>query len=170
MKVICSKKNIDIEHLEALLYSFCFYNDIKIDTVHLDLRKTKNNYKNEGVFGGFLDMYKRFSHSMYINPHNFVEFDGNLTNINLIAHLCMHELVHCKQIQENRMRIGSGGNTLLWKSRIYRRVPFKVDIFNRIREYDGGLAEEYHYSTIPWEKEAYQLPEEFMGQALWEKY
>lgn len=142
--------------------------DIDVKKIIIDFRKTVNDYKTEGLFGGFKDLYNGRTKTMYYNPHNFVEFIDPKSPRN-IAHLAIHELVHTKQIQSKQMII-LNNNKLQWKGRVFDRAPFNVDLFNRIREEQPKLAEEYHWRALPWEKDAYQLAEEYMGQPLWRAY
>ena len=158
----------DVEYLEALLYAFCYSNDIQLQGITIDLRKTVNNYTTEGLFGGFGDMYSRRTNIMYFNPHNFIEYKKY--DIENIAHLAMHELIHVKQIKSGEMYIYGGCNKLQFKGISYRRAPFNTDLFSEIRMLDGALAERYHMTALPWEKDAYEIPEDFMGKALWENY
>ena len=152
---------------KKMILEFCKLHDIYLLDIIIDMRKTKNRYVSEGLFGGFKDMYDRTLRQMYFNPHNFVEFVNPRSPMN-IAHLACHELVHTKQIQTGEMY--PRYNSLWYKGKKYKRAPFKVDLFNRIREKSGKLAEEYHYTALPWEKDAYKLAEEFMGRPLWKSY
>jgi len=167
---ICNKMTkANTKKCEALIKEFCQLHDIRLLDIIVDMRKTRNRYESPGLFGGFNDMYNKTLGQMYFNPYNFVEFVNPRSPMN-IAHLACHELVHVKQIQSRQMWVSFGGNYLVYKGVKHRRAPFKVDLFNKIREKSGKLAEEYHYTALPWEKDAYELAEKFMGRPLWKSY
>lgn len=152
---------------KRLVINFMKKHDIKLNSMTVDLRKTKNEYTTKGMFGGFIDMYDAKRKSMYFNPFYFIEFNGQF-DPRSIAHLCMHELTHVKQIQNGTLKIRL--TSLTWKGKVYRRMPFHVDLFNKIRVYDPDLAERYHKSALPWEVQAYDWPAKFMKQPLWKAY
>lgn len=151
-----------------LMREFCKLHGIKLNKIIIDMRKTRNEYKTQGLFGGFFDMYDEETKTMYFNPYNFVEFVNPKSPYN-IAHLACHELIHTKQIQTGDMFLQHTG-LMMYKNKVYQRAPFKIDLFNKIRQVSGKLAEEYHMSTLPWERDAYKKAEEFMGRPLWRAY
>jgi len=161
-----TKKNEQIAN--NLIRKFCAKHNIHINKLIIDFRKTVNEYTTDGLFGGFLDLYDFKTKTMYYAPKYFIDFDEFHNPLN-VAHLTMHELTHCKQIQEGKMKIITP-NKLKWNGKVYDRAPFNYDFFNKLHDMSGAIAEEYHSLTLPWEKEAYALPEKFMGKPLHEVY
>ena len=159
---------LDQDIVSALLEDFTDLYGIDLHSLTIDLRKTRNNYNSDGMFGGFLDMYNPRTKTAYFNPHEFIEYKEWDSPYNL-AHLAMHELIHVRQIQNKEMKILTP-NKLRWKGKDFTRAPFCVDLFNRIREKTPDLAEEYHWRALPWERDAYSIPEDYMGQPLWRAY
>jgi len=139
-------------------------NILKDHTIVIDFRKTVNEYRTEGLFGGFLDMYDKKKKRIYHNPNNFYEF-VDPSNARNAAHLAMHEMVHTWQMLNGDMKI-INPNLMRWKGKKYDRAPFRYDFFSELVDIKGSLGERYHKYTLPWERQAYELPEDFMGHPL----
>src|SRR5690554_3611992 len=90
----------DVEHQ---IHQFCLKYNIDTDfELELDFRMTRDNYKSEGLFGGFLDMWQNRTDQhlipkSYINVNAFREYT-NPFNAENVMHCIMHELGHIKQI------------------------------------------------------------------------
>jgi hypothetical protein len=153
------------------IHQFCYRHHIDTDfELELDFRQTRDNYKEEGLFGGFLDMWqdrtaKGLIPKSYINVNAFREYTNPFDAEN-VMHCIMHELGHIKQIQSRKMIIANN-NTLVYNGRVYDRAPFKYDLFSKLFEIDPKLAQEYHTSVLPWEKDAYDWSEKYMGRPMY---
>ncbi len=155
----------DQEYLEENILQFC--NEFNIDDnfeLTLDFRTTVLEYESDGLFGGFIDMYD--GEFAYINVNCFHEYT-NSADIDNVLHCVLHEITHIKQFQDGTMEI-IDENTLRYNKKEYARAPFNYSVFSRIFELDPALAQDYHTSALPWEKEAYKLPEMFMGRPMYD--
>lgn len=170
MKILTIPKNKITQQRKDIILNkcrkFCMINNIpnKNITLVIDYR-VKNHYKTEGLFGGFVDMWNPKTKQLYVNLNVFREYT-DYTNLDNSIHCILHELGHLKQILEKRMII-KNVNTLIWRNKEYKRAPFNYEIFSRIFNLDPKLAQDYHTSALPWEREAYELAEKFMKRPLY---
>lgn len=156
---------IDNSKVEDLVNFFVVANNIPVldYKIVLDFRPNpENRCKHEGIFGGFKALLD--DKTITVDLLSFIEYKkGNSENV---AHCIFHELIHVRDLLRGDLKISRDGKALTYKTKTYERCPFSFDLFAKMQKYDKKLAQEYNIHSLPWEKEAYTIPSEFMGREI----
>jgi hypothetical protein len=167
-KFIRAPKSLNKLHVKAIVGLFSILHNIKIQDyeITLDFRKSPAAPKFPGPFGGFHGLLNKQKKQIYVELRSFIEYKHGDTNSTI--HCILHELVHVRDLLEHRLVVHKDGIEIYYKNKFHTRCPFSFDIFQRIYALDKKLAQDYNIHALPWEKEAYELPKQFMGKEIYE--